>query len=842
MEFDGCSNDSSSMNDTCPEIQLVPPSIFIQPISFEPHERFHNLQQSNKDIESAVISNIREYWAENKREERSTNKGVEVCYDSHVIKKKAAKTVISCWQQVKRGMDIDMKKDIFKLLLQHPSFMNILSFATSTVERSILSNIQNTMQQVKVSQSAIELALKRSTCLMILNGNSSTRVNHTQIANFLGLHRRNLVATSARLQVSEDGELSLELCQKQPKVSHVITDQMKDLVLAFWTSQTRVSPNKKDVCRKRVGRGSFTEYAIHLLDEPQFISSGAAFTVANNNTDVFKMFAAAEERLDGDNYPMWAYMMQHVLVSKGIWNIVQGIDVRPDSVDVGEVEDVAGPAARIAVAKFVLPTVEQAHWDVKDVQAHALIALSVKHTITPHIRSAKSAKQARDILAGLYAGRYAGRNEAKIALLRKELESKIMNEEDDIITFLVGVKDINEKLIFAGEIISNNSLVLTILYALPDSYQTFASTWQLMNQRNLEVVKFDEVYTLLLREALSKKNRDAREDHNEDYGNEYGPPLPTQEDLRKMQHCRLVGEATNMMLNFAKDPNLAKYMTETTFQDVHAQWKATTTSPPKPKKQYLEKELAEKVEARLAQIFDAHKKGKKHDKKRRKGIDFPGYLGCQSTFNKAKKHKKRVRFARVPSSFSSSSESSSDSSEEDRKGKKRSKKQRHRKSKKKARKSKSRRVEYSSTTEDTSTDSSDSEDGHFYANKKNFYKTNQYDFLEDKSKKVRKAPFKIVEGAMKVPPFISTKDKIFEADEYTRDLDTDFAKVRETLRETLQNSQERQKKAADRNRCDLKLKENDWVLLRFEKARLRKKKGERKRLFPNLSMRYYRPF
>ncbi|MCO5599345.1 hypothetical protein L7F22_053446 [Adiantum nelumboides] len=149
---------------------------------------------------------------------------------------------------------------------------------------------------------------------------------------------------------------------------------------------------------------------------------------------------------------------------------------------------------------------------------------------------------------------------------------------------------------------------------------------------------------------------------------------------------------------------------------------------PDSKKQYSEKELKEEVEARLARILGAQNQGTKHDKKRKKSTDFPGYLGSQSTFDKAKKHKKR---AEVPSSSSSSSsDCSSDSSEEDRKGKKRNKKQRHKKGKKTARKSKSRRDDDSST-DDTSTDSSDSEDGHFYANKKNFYKANQYDFLED---------------------------------------------------------------------------------------------------------------
>ncbi|MCO5588486.1 hypothetical protein L7F22_042443 [Adiantum nelumboides] len=263
---------------------------------------------------------------------------------------------------------------------------------------------------------------------------------------------------------------------------------------------------------------------------------------------------------------------------------------------------------------------------------------------------------------------------------------------------------------------------------------------------------------------------DAGGDHNEDFSNEYGPPLPTQEELRETEHRRLVGEATNLMLNFAKDPKLAKYMSETAFQDVQAQWKATTTSPSKPdsKKQYSEKELEEEIDARLARILGAQKQGKKHDRKRKKSIDFPGYLGSQSTFDKAKKHKKR---AAVPSS-SSSSYSSSESSEEERRSKKRSKRHRHGKSKRKTRKSRSRRVDDSST-DDSSTDSLDSEDGHFYANKKNFYKAKQYDFLEDKSKKVRE--FK--EGGQSIKCHVMEVES-FESEDVARLMNDWFVSIK----------------------------------------------------------------
>ena len=216
----------------------------------------------------------------------------------------------------------------------------------------------------------------------------------------------------------------------------------------------------------------------------------------SENSDLFRMLSA-EDKLDGNNYPMWAYMMHHVLVAKGFWDM-QGFKVRPGSVvvDSGTFEDGAGFNTVAAIvgaaglgtsrAAAVLPTAEQGRWDGRDAQAHALIALSVKRTMVPHICSATSAKQAWDILAHLYAG------------LRKQLESLHMEEGDSIDNFLTEIKDLKEQFIAVGEAISDGSLVQTILDGLPNSYQPFASTFRLITKGNPEAIKFDVLVAILL--------------------------------------------------------------------------------------------------------------------------------------------------------------------------------------------------------------------------------------------------------------------------------------------------------------------------------------------------------
>ena len=109
-----------------------------------------------------------------------------------------------------------------------------------------------------------------------------------------------------------------------------------------------------------------------------------------------------------------------------------------------------------------------------------------------------------------------------------------------------------------------------------------------------------------------------------------------------------------------------------------------------------------------------------------------------------------------------------------------------------------------------------------------------------------KAPFEIIEGRPKPPLILKVKDNIFAADEYVRDIQDAFQKIRENI----QASQQKQKRAADKHRRPLEFKDDEWVLLKFSKARLRQRTGRdwqgeptgHQKFYAKLAKRYYGPF
>ncbi|MGJ2631373.1 hypothetical protein ACR8J5_22370, partial [Salmonella enterica subsp. enterica serovar Paratyphi A] len=106
-----------------------------------------------------------------------------------------------------------------------------------------------------------------------------------------------------------------------------------------------------------------------------------------------------------------------------------------------------------------------------------------------------------------------------------------------------------------------------------------------------------------------------------------------------------------------------------------------------------------------------------------------------------------------------------------------------------------------------------------------------------------KAPFEVIEGRPKSPLLLKMHGKIFAADEYSRDLKESFQKIKETI----SISQMKQKvAAADKHRRALTFKEDEWVLLKFPKARLKYKSGKNptghQKYYAKLAKRYYGPF
>ena len=105
---------------------------------------------------------------------------------------------------------------------------------------------------------------------MVLNTTSGTVLNQSKIATLLGVHRRNIAAATSRLHMKDEDEvLPLSACQRSLHRGTHVSSETRDIVYAFWTSETRVSPNKKEICKFRIEEKSVVKHPIHFLDDSQ---------------------------------------------------------------------------------------------------------------------------------------------------------------------------------------------------------------------------------------------------------------------------------------------------------------------------------------------------------------------------------------------------------------------------------------------------------------------------------------------------------------------------------------------------------------------------------------------
>ena len=86
----------------------------------------------------------------------------------------------------------------------------------------------------------------------------------------IGMNRRTLRRAVSRRRMLNEREEGVLWCKSdRKKRKDALSQETIDAVVSWWTEETRVSPSKKDIQRKRIGVRQFITHAGHWLEESQ---------------------------------------------------------------------------------------------------------------------------------------------------------------------------------------------------------------------------------------------------------------------------------------------------------------------------------------------------------------------------------------------------------------------------------------------------------------------------------------------------------------------------------------------------------------------------------------------
>lgn len=133
-------------------------------------------------------------------------------------------------------------------------------------QRDILQNFRTDLEALKVPHSSGKLARKRA-ILEAVVGDVDADISNFH--NILGTRKQNLVAALDRLRSATTSASGRFVVPVRKKREGGLSEEVKLAVLLWWTQETRVSPQRRDVRRKRLGRNLYDTHAAHLLLESQ---------------------------------------------------------------------------------------------------------------------------------------------------------------------------------------------------------------------------------------------------------------------------------------------------------------------------------------------------------------------------------------------------------------------------------------------------------------------------------------------------------------------------------------------------------------------------------------------
>ncbi len=97
--------------------------------------------------------------------------------------------------------------------------------------------------------------------------------NNRQIIQILGVDRRNIKSVIERWHALNNNGDAFLLQRRTRKWIDVLCEVAVQQIVAFWTSKTTISPNNKDVTRRRTRRKQYEVHATHYLQVFQVYNS-----------------------------------------------------------------------------------------------------------------------------------------------------------------------------------------------------------------------------------------------------------------------------------------------------------------------------------------------------------------------------------------------------------------------------------------------------------------------------------------------------------------------------------------------------------------------------------------
>lgn len=142
------------------------------------------------------------------------------------------------------------------------------------------------------------------------------------------------------------------------------------------------------------------------------------------------------EPLDDKNYATWKLRMHWSLVTKGLWEAVEGTESAKE----------------------------------KDARARAQIGLNVTADYQDVVAEATTAKDAWEKLEQLYNAR----STASLLLLKRQMHSLEKRPNESLMQYIARAKGIRNQLKAAGHDVDNEDVLVSVLAGLPDQYTPMA--------------------------------------------------------------------------------------------------------------------------------------------------------------------------------------------------------------------------------------------------------------------------------------------------------------------------------------------------------------------------------